>query len=315
MENTATYTSKAIPLVNCQCGALTDSRKPCECRPRLSVIIPAYNEATFIGDCLDSLLRQDFGEPYEIIVVDNNSTDDTMRIAKSRGVTVVREERQGVCWARQLGSEMASGEVIVSTDADTTYNSDWLSKIEREFRRDPAPIAVAGPFRFTDAPWWGRTWTRALFGYVRFASLLTKRVPYIAAANVAFLKSSWPGYNTYATQGGDELDLLRNLQARGRVAYSPDNPVLTSSRRLSRGLMYNVFVTLFYYYALGYMLNRLTCRTLVGMAPAFRAGAPGKEHRRWLRLAGAGGCLAFIIVASAFGDFIIRHLHMWERLP
>lgn len=325
MEKAVIGAREASRPVNCRCApdkSLPDSSPPpagCECRPRFSVVIPAYNEATFIGDCLDSLLRQDFGNPYEIIVVDNNSTDDTTGIAKSRGVTVVREERQGVCWARQLGSEMAVGEIIVSTDADTVYGSDWLSKIDRRFRSDPAPVAVAGPFRFENAPWWGRAWTRALFGYVGLSSRMTKRVPYIAAANVAFSKSNWPGYNTYATQGGDELDLLRNLQARGRVAFAADNPVITSSRRLSRGLIYNVFVTLFYYYALAYLLNRVASRTLVGMAPAFRAATIEKARPKWVRLASAAGCLVVAIVVSAAGarEPIVRHhLHMmWEYLP
>lgn len=291
--------------------------KTCECRPRFSVVIPAFNEAASIGDCLDSLLRQDFSEPYEIIVVDNNSTDDTAPIAKSRGVTVVREERQGVCWARQLGSEMASGEIIISTDADTTYGRDWISKIDRKFRGEPAPVAAAGPFRFVDAPWWGRIWTGLLFGYVRLASRVTKRVPYIAAANVAFRKSDWPGYNTHATQGGDELDLLRNLQARGLVAYMADNPVFTSSRRLSQGLVYNVFVTLFYYYALGYALNRMSSRTLVGMAPAFRAEASRKTSRRWLRLASACGALIIVVTVSTCRHAIMRHIDIdiWGVLP
>ncbi|MCL2581998.1 MAG: glycosyltransferase family 2 protein [Streptosporangiales bacterium] len=277
------------------------------------MVIPAYNEAASIGDCLDSLLRQDFSEPYEIIVVDNNSTDDTTPAAKARGVTVVREERQGVCWARQLGSELAAGEIIISTDADTTYGRDWLSRIDREFRADPAPVAAAGPFQFVDAPWWGRVWTGALFGYVHAFSRATKRVPYVAAANIAFLKSAWPGYNTYATQGGDELDLLRNLQARGRVAYMADNPVFTSSRRLSRGLVYNVFVTLFYYYALAYVLNRVMSRTMVGMAPAFRGGPSGKTARPWIRVASAFGALIVVAAIFPYHHVIMHHLDAYHH--
>jgi glycosyltransferase involved in cell wall biosynthesis len=198
-------------------------------------------------------------------------------------VTVVREDRRGVCWARQCGTEIAVGEIIVSTDADTVYASDWLSRIECELRENPARIAVAGPFEFVGAPLWGKIWTWLLFEFVRIVSRVTKRLPYVAAANIAFLKSSWPGYNTYATQGGDELDLLRNLQARGRVAFLPDNPVFTSSRRLSRGMVYNIFVTLIYYYALAYVLNRLARRSVVGMAPAFRSEPPVRKRRRGFR--------------------------------
>jgi glycosyltransferase involved in cell wall biosynthesis len=297
MENTVTEEQRGMP---------PGARAAPGCTPRFSVIVPAYNEARFIGACLDSLLRQDFNDPYEIIVVDNNSTDETALIAKSHGVIVVHEERRGVCWARQLGTEVASGEIIVSTDADTVFPSDWLSRIDREFRSDGRRIAVAGPFRFVNAPWWGRAWTYGLFGYVLVVSRVAKRVPYIAAANVAFRKSAWPGYNTYATQGGDELDLLRNLQARGTVAFVPDNAVFTSPRRLPSGLFYNILVTLCYYYVIGYTINRIARRPVIGMAPAFRSATPGRAARSWLLLARTCGVL---LLALTFGELVVGHMY------
>ena len=257
----------------------------CECRLRFSIVIPAYNEEAFIGATLRSLLAQDLADPYEIVVVDNNSSDETAWVAMAYGAVVVREERQGVCWARQRGTEIAAGEIIVSADADTVYGTGWLSRIDPEFRKDSGCVAVVGPFRFADAPWWGQAWTSFLFGFVFVVSRLTRRVPYVAAANLAFRKKDWLGYNTYATQGGDELDLLRRLQARGRVAFIPDNPVITSSRRLYKGFIYNAIVTVFFYYFLGYTLNRLTRRSVVGMAPAFRAPAAQRKSRRWRRTA------------------------------
>src|SRR3954453_13787172 len=63
--------------------------------PRFSIVVPAYNEAAYIGPALQALLQQDFAEPYEIIVVDNDSTDRTGEIAASYGVTVVRKLRGG----------------------------------------------------------------------------------------------------------------------------------------------------------------------------------------------------------------------------
>jgi glycosyltransferase involved in cell wall biosynthesis len=278
----------------------------CECRLRFSIVIPAYNEEAFIGVSLRSLLAQDFADPYEIIVVDNNSSDETARVAMAHGVVVVREERQGVCWARQRGTEMAAGEIIVSSDADTVYEVSWLSRIDQEFRKDSGRVAVVGPFRFADAPWWGQAWTSFLFGFVFVVSRLTRRVPYVAAANLAFRKKDWPGYNTHATQGGDELDLLRRLQARGRVAFIPDNPVLTSSRRLSKGFVYNAIVTVFFYYFLGYTLNRLTRRSVVGMAPAFRAPAARRKPRRWLQV--TSFCIYAVIIMT-FAGFLIRYVH------
>jgi glycosyltransferase involved in cell wall biosynthesis len=299
--------------VNCQCSPaeayhgvaggvdiVPDAPGPCKCRRRFSVVIPAYNEEAFIAGSLESIIAQDFAGPFEIIVVDNNSTDGTARVARAHDVVVVREERQGVCWARQRGTEMATGEIIVSADADTIYDRGWLSRIDREFRADSGRVAVVGPFRFTDAPWWGSAWTWALFGFVFIVSRLTKKVPYVAAANLAFRRTDWPGYNTYATQGGDELDLLRRLQARGTVAFIPDNPVYTSSRRLSRGFVYNVLVTVLFYYFLGYTLNRLARRSVVGMAPACRPTAPEKPRWRW-QIVSLCACLVLLLVFARFG--------------
>jgi glycosyltransferase involved in cell wall biosynthesis len=237
---------------------------------RFSVVIPAHNEENFLGDCLTSLLDQDYPGDYEIIVVDNNSTDATADVARAHGVRLVSETRPGVCWARQRGTTLADGEIVVSTDADTVYGRDWLSRIDAAFNADGGLVAVAGPCRFVDAPWWGRAYAAGLFRSVDFLSRMTGRVPYVAAANIAFRKAQWQGYDTRATQGGDELGLLRELRRRGRVRFDPANPVFTSSRRMHRGLAYNFAVTFLFYYVLGYSLNRLSGRTVVGMAPSFR---------------------------------------------
>jgi glycosyltransferase involved in cell wall biosynthesis len=274
-------------------------------QPRFSVVIPAYNEADFLGSCLDSLLAQDFRDPYEIIVVDNNSTDATEGVARSRGVTVVREPKPGVCSARQRGTTAARGEIVVSTDADTTFGSDWLSQIDRAFRDDPSRVAVAGPCRFADPPWWGHVYTGVLFTVVSLVARLTGRILYVTATNIAFRKSDWPGYDTEATQGGDELDLLRRLRSRGPVAFVLSNPTFTSSRRLHRGLAYNIVVTCLYYYLLGYALNRLAGRRVVGMAPAFRATAAchGKARQKLREVASLSVGLAFCVI---FGDLALH---------
>ena len=269
-------------------------------RPRFSVVIPAYNEAEVLGDCLASLQEQDFPGPYEIVVVDNNSTDDTAAVARSRGVVVVREARPGVCRARQSGTQRATGEIVVSTDADTVFSSDWLSRIDRAFRDDPGRVAVAGPCRFVDAPWWGRIYAWALFRLVDLAARLTGRIPYATATNIAFRKSAWPGYDTRATQGGDELGLLRRMRSRGAMAFDVGNPVFTSSRRLYRGLAYNIVVTFGFYYVLGYALNRLAGRALIGMAPAFREpGRPRRSRRTLPGLLAFSARLAVVVIGGA----------------
>jgi len=239
-------------------------------RPRFSVVIPCFNEAAYIGETLESLKNQNFAGEFEVIVVDNNCRDETAAIAMANGAKIVEEKRPGVCWARQAGTAVANGEIVVSTDADTVFASDWLDRINKSFQRCDSAVAVAGPCRYNNAPWWGKIFPKFLFGAVALMYKLTGRPFYITATNVAFKKSAWESYNTTLTQGGDELDLLHKLRDRGKVVFKNSNPTLTSARRLNRGLFYNVFVSFLVYYLLAYNLNKIFKRTILGTAPAYR---------------------------------------------
>ncbi len=238
--------------------------------PRYSIVIPCYNEADYIADAVNSLRRQTYPGSYEIIVVDNNCTDATADIARALGARVVFESHPGVCWARQKGTAESAGEIVISADADTTYAPDWLVKIDRSFGADERVVAVAGPCRYVGGPLWGRLYALGLFGGVHLVYRLTGRILYVTATNIAFRKRCWNGYDVSLTQGGDELNLLRELRAAGRVVFDRTNPTYTSSRRLTRGLLYSFVVTVLVYYLLAYALNRLFKRPVIGMAPAYR---------------------------------------------
>jgi glycosyltransferase involved in cell wall biosynthesis len=246
-------------------------------RPRFSIVIPCFNEAGYLTDTLLSLRKQDFDGVFEVIVVDNNCTDDTAGIARDFGARVVAEPVPGVCNARQRGTQEARGEIVVSTDADTVHGRDWLSRIDARFRADEGVVAVVGPCRYADGPRWGRYYGQALFGAVNGVHRLTGRAVYASATNIAFRREAWTGYDTSLTQGGDELDQLRRLRGRGRVVYDHGNPTYTSGRRLSRGLAYNLFVTLPVHYLLTYAVNRIAGRRVLGSAPAFRDEAGSFE--------------------------------------
>jgi glycosyltransferase involved in cell wall biosynthesis len=245
---------------------------------RFSVVIPCFNEAGYIAAAIASLRAQTFGGETEIVVVDNNCTDDTAAIARALGVVVVAEPEPGVTNARQRGTEVSRGEIVISADADTLYATDWLDKIDRLFGDDDRVVAVVGPCRYMDGPLWGRPYARGLFGLVNLVYRATGNVYYVSATNIAFRRDRWTGYDLSLTQGGDELDLLRNLRRAGRVIYDHSNPTQTSGRRLTRGLIYNVFVTFLTRYLLTYWVNRLFRRRVLGSAPAFRS-----DQRRSLR--------------------------------
>jgi glycosyltransferase involved in cell wall biosynthesis len=242
-------------------------------QPRFSIVIPCFNEAGYLTDALLSLRKQDFDGEFEVIVVDNNCTDETAGIARDFGARVVAEPVPGVCNARQRGTEAARGEIVVSADADTVHSRDWLSRIDAGFRSDERIVAVVGPCRYADGPRWGRLYGRGLFAAVNGVYRLTGRAVYASATNIAFRRDAWTGYDTSLTQGGDELDQLRRLRRKGRVVYDHANPTHTSGRRLSRGFGYNVFMTLFVHYLLTYAVNRIAGRRVFGSAPAFREPA------------------------------------------
>ncbi|MFL6026063.1 MAG: glycosyltransferase family 2 protein [Friedmanniella sp.] len=280
-------------------------------QPRFSVIVPAYNEGAYLGRTLASLQAQDFAGRYEIIVVDNNSDDDTGAVARSFGVELVDEPETGVCAARQRGASAATGEILVSTDADTEHPRDWLRRIDEAFQASDAAVAVAGPCRYEGEHGWTRTYPALLFGVVARVFELTGIVAYVSATNLAMTRAAFPGYDRTQTQGGDELDLLRRLRRQGRVVWNRRNVVTTSARRLQRGLLYNFFVTFLTYYLLAYVVNRLSGRRWFGMAPAVRRQHQGEPVRRWPAVL-AGG---LVLVAAASVAVAVGALDVASPLP
>jgi len=98
--------------------------------PRISVIVPAFNEERWIGACLAHLKDQSYPQKsYEIIVVDNGSTDDTAKIALKNGVTLLSEPRRSAYLARNLAIERSSGDWLAFTDADCLADYDWLMNL------------------------------------------------------------------------------------------------------------------------------------------------------------------------------------------
>ena len=239
---------------------------------RFSIVVPCYNEAKYIEKTLKSLKDQDFDGEYEIIIVDNNCTDKTAEIAKKYDVRVIAESKPGTCFARDTGTKQAKGEIVVSTDADTTHSVNLLSRIDANFKINSGVVAVTGPCKYFDGPWWGKVYPYLLFYPDYIYSRIRRRPFYITATNTAFYRSKFDGYKTNLTQGGDELEVLHDLKKKGKIIFDYSNPVYTSARRLNSGLFYNLFVSFFLYYLLAYKINKLFKKTIIGMAPAFRDG-------------------------------------------
>ena len=111
----------------------------------LTVIVPAFNESAYLPATLDAIesaathVRARFGVQVDTVVVDNNSTDDTAAVARSKGAVVVHEPVQGIALARNAGAHHAHGDVLVFVDADTLVPPTLLEAI-RDTMSDPACV-------------------------------------------------------------------------------------------------------------------------------------------------------------------------------
>jgi glycosyltransferase involved in cell wall biosynthesis len=203
----------------------------------ISVVVPALNEEKYIGQCLSSLLAQSYPrELYEIIVVDNASTDRTSEIARGFGVKVVYEPERGVSRARHRGAEEASGEIIAGMDADAVAPATWLEEIARAFRSDELLGAVTGPILLHDGNSFEQLSTRCVCnGGTRLSFALGRGV--IMGNNFAVRTCDYwrvGGFNT-SLFSAEDIDLGIRLSAVTRTIYSPNMVMYVSARRTREG--------------------------------------------------------------------------------
>ncbi|MBQ1325651.1 MAG: glycosyltransferase family 2 protein [Solobacterium sp.] len=121
--------------------------------PRVSVIIPAYNAALFIGEAIESILAQSF-QDFEIIVVDDGSTDGTAEVVKKfPQVRFIEQPHSGIAVSRNAGILAARGELIAWIDADDRWTKDKLEKQVDWLDQHPETGMLLTRYRnFTDLP-------------------------------------------------------------------------------------------------------------------------------------------------------------------
>ncbi len=210
---------------------------------KVSVVIPAYNEAKRISRCLAALEEQDFPrEDFEIIVVDNNSTDNSYKIAQAfDNVKVVQElEHQGVGAARQAGWSIAQGEIIMSTDADCEPPKHWMKKVYKAFEKEPGLVGMSAGYTFYDRSFFFN-WLVVIMEVVLVTTtwLLSRGVFGFTGNNMAARRSAYlktPGFDI-TRKFGEDMDIASKLQKHGKIHwfFTPGYRVKTSSRRYRLG--------------------------------------------------------------------------------
>lgn len=118
---------------------------------KISVIVPVYNTTEYIDRCITALLGQDYPESdYEVIAVDNGSSDDSRDRLGRYPVTLVQEGKRGSYAARNAGVRVASGSILAFTDSDCAPRADWLRTIE-EALQSPDCLVVQGKRRLASS--------------------------------------------------------------------------------------------------------------------------------------------------------------------
>jgi GT2 family glycosyltransferase len=192
--------------------------------PRVSVVVCAYNAASTIDECLTSLGQLSYPD-YEVIVINDGSTDDTgQRASQYPGVRVTHTANAGLSAARNAGLELATGEIVAYTDADVRVDRDWLTYLVQPFVTSDV-VAAGGPNLVPgDDPWVAQCVARAPGAPTQI--LLDDRIAeHVPGCNCAFRREALlaiDGFNPTFLRAGDDVDVCWRLQARGwKIGFAP----------------------------------------------------------------------------------------------
>ncbi len=213
----------------------------------VSVIMPTRNRAALLEDALDSILKQNFAGQFELIVVDDGSTDSTAnllrRIQKERGMRLrfVSQPNRGPASARNRGLDLARGEIVAFTDDDCEAAPDWLEKISSGYESDPM-LAGTG----------GQTFPAEKGNiFSRFLDFCVMRKPcqedngmilYILTNNCSFRKAMIEDVGRFDEKipvpGGEDVDLCMKLRDKGcHFSYTPEARVVHHHLVTTRGFV------------------------------------------------------------------------------
>ena len=200
---------------------------------RLSVVVPVLDDAAHLDRCLSDLARQSV-EPFEVIVVDNGSSDDSVAVALRHGARVVHEPVRGIPAAAACGYDASGGDVIVRCDADTRPPPTWLARTRVAFDQDADLAALTGPGTFYDLPPARGRLARTVYmrGYFWGVHAALGGVP-LWGSNMALRRDVWltvrDGVPRTDARVHDDMDLSFRL-GPARVRYDRDHLVGVSGR-------------------------------------------------------------------------------------
>ena len=202
---------------------------------KISVVLAAYNEEKLIGKCLNAILNQSYPrEDYEILVIDNASTDNTAKIAMEMGVKVIPyTDKRGAIWAKHYAVTKARGEIVAVTDADSMPSKNWIYEIEKLMQNEKI-VLIGGKV----LPIGNNFVSRLLLELFDVVAKILQVVgiPLVWGSNMAVRKEAFDavgGFNT-KLQTSDDWEFTMRIQKKfglKSVKYTDKLRVLVSPRK------------------------------------------------------------------------------------
>ena len=192
-------------------------------RPRVSVVVCSYNGGATLDECLRSLSVLDYPD-YEIIVVDDGSTDRTREVlGRFPDVCVVHQDHRGLSVARNAGLRQATGAVVAYTDSDCVADRGWLTHLVDQLLRSGA-AAVGGP-NLTPEDGWLAACVAAAPGQPMHVLESDQVAEHIPGCNMAFRREALEaikGFDPQFKKAGDDVDICWRLQHEGlSITFAP----------------------------------------------------------------------------------------------
>ena len=207
--------------------------------PRASVVVCAFNGETTTRSCLESLARLNYPD-YEVIFVDDGSTDATAEIAAEFDhVRLIRQPNGGLSHARNVGLRAASGEVVAYTDCDCDADEDWLLNLVKSLVQGGF-VGVGGPNLIPDGNAVAACVGRSPGGPTH-VMLDDRRAEHVPGCNMAFRRGAMlevGGFDEQFRAAGDDVDFVWRLQDRGgAVGFAPTAQVWHHRRNTVRAYL------------------------------------------------------------------------------
>jgi len=191
--------------------------------PKISVVVCTYNGASTIRDTLEALRDLDY-PAFEVIVVNDGSTDETGQIASTYPYRVIDEENQGLSRARNTGIAAATGEIVAFIDDDAYPDPHWLRFLALSFMEDDY-AAVGGPNLAPSNDGWRADAIANAPGGPNAVLISDRIAEHIPGCNMAFRKDALEaigGFDPVFRAAGDDVDVCWRLRDRGGlIGYSP----------------------------------------------------------------------------------------------